>query len=307
MTGEYALTVGVFTGIWVLLAMGLNLVSGYAGQPHLGHAALYGIGAYASALLTTRAGWDPWAAIPAAVLGAGTVGLLLSAVTLRVRDDFLAITTMGINFVVVAVFLYVPFFGGAYGIGGIPPPRLGGVAFGRGAYLGLVLVAILLGVLVDRWILRSWLGAGLVALREDELAAEASGVDTRRFKVVAFGIGSGYAGLAGSLYAHFAGFITPQDFGFAVSITVLCMVVVGGIGTLRGAIAGAVLLAVLPEVFRFLLNYRMLLYGLLLLLTMRYQPQGLLGEGSALTEWMRRRAVGRVPVRRVGEVRRAAP
>jgi branched-chain amino acid transport system permease protein len=307
VTGEYALTVGVFTGIWVLLAMGLNLVSGYAGQPHLGHAALYGIGAYASALLTTRSGLDPWVAIPLSVLLASAIGLALSAVTLRVRDDFLAITTMGVNFVVVAVFLYVPFFGGAYGIGGVPPPRLLGVAFDRRAYFALVLGAVVLGALLDRWILRSWLGAGLVALRDDELAAEASGVDTRRFKVVAFGIGSGYAGLAGALYAHFAGFITPQDFGFPVSITVLCMVVLGGIGTLRGAVTGAVLLSVLPELFRFLLNYRMLLYGLLLVLAMRYQPQGLLGEGSALVGFLRRRAVGRPPVPRAEEVGRAAP
>ncbi len=307
MTSEYALTVGVFTGIWVLLAMGLNLISGYAGQPHLGHAAMYGIGAYASALLTTRSGLDPWIAIPLAVLLASAVGLALSAVTLRVRDDFLAITTMGINFVVVAVFLYVPFFGGAYGIGGIPPPRLLGVTLDRGAYFTLVLGAVVLGAALDRWILRSWLGAGLVALRDDELSAEASGVDTRRFKVVAFGVGSGYAGLAGALYAHFAGFITPQDFGFPVSITVLCMVVLGGIGTLRGAVTGAVLLSVLPEVFRFLLNYRMLLYGLLLVLTMRYQPQGLVGEGSALVGLLRHRAMGRPPVPRAEEAGRAAP
>jgi branched-chain amino acid transport system permease protein len=286
----YAVTVATLVGIYAILTLGLNTITGLAGQISLGHAAFLGVGAYTSAILTVRYGWDVWAGLAAATGVTALFGALVGALAIRVREDFLAITTMGVNFVVVAVFLYFPFFGGALGIGGMPAPTLMGWTLGKPAYLALVGVGVALALAINLWLLRSWAGLALLALREEEDGARAAGVDVRRFKILAFTIGTGLAGLAGGLYAHFMTFISPGDFGFPFSITILCMLVFGGIGTNRGALLGAVVLGVAPEVFRFLADYRMLTYGTLLLLLMRFQPQGLLGEGSLLRRVATRRA-----------------
>ncbi len=289
----YAVTVATLVGISMILTLGLNTITGLAGQISLGHAAFFGVGAYASAILTVTYGWSFWAALPAACVAAGLVGAVVGLVAIRVREDFLAIATMGVNFVAVAVFLYFPFFGGALGFGGMPFPSVGGEPVGKPAFLGLVAAGVALALAVNLWLGRSWAGLALQAVREDETAASASGVDVRKFKVVAFTIGTALAGLAGSFYAHFLGFISAGDFGFPFSITILCMLVLGGIGTNRGALFGAFLLGVAPEIFRPLAEYRFLTYGTLLVLLMRYQPQGLLGEGSVLWRALARRNLER--------------
>ena len=285
----YVYTVATLVGIYCILTLGLNTITGIAGQISLGHAAFLGVGAYASAILTTRYGWDFWPALVAAVVAAGSAGALVGAAAIRVREDFLAITTMGVNFVVVAVFLYFPFFGGAFGIGGIPAPRWVGESVGKPGFFLLVVAGVLLALGVNLWLQRSWAGLALLATREDEEAAQVSGVDVRTFKIMAFTIGTALAGLAGSFYAHYLTFISAGDFGFAFSITILCMLVLGGIGTNRGAIAGAVILGALPELSRPLADYRMLGYGALLLVLMRWAPHGLLGDASLLgrTFWRR--------------------
>jgi branched-chain amino acid transport system permease protein len=285
----YVYTVATLVGIYCILTLGLNTITGIAGQISLGHAAFLGIGAYAAAILTTRYGWDFWPALMAAVVAAAGAGALVGAAAIRVREDFLAITTMGVNFVVVAVFLYFPFFGGAFGIGGIPAPRWFGEPLGKPGFFVLVTAGVLLALGVNLWLLRSWAGLALLATRDDEDAAHASGVDVRAFKITAFTIGTALAGLAGSFYAHYLTFISAGDFGFPFSITILCMLVLGGIGTNRGAIAGAVILGVLPELSRPLADYRMLTYGALLLLLMRWAPHGLLGEASPLWRAVSRR------------------
>ncbi|MDR7401280.1 MAG: branched-chain amino acid ABC transporter ATP-binding protein/permease [Armatimonadota bacterium] len=295
--GLYHVTVAIVAAIYAILAIGLNIISGYAGQPTLGHAAFWGIGAYAQALLVTRAGLSFWEALPLSAAVTALIGAGVGAVSIRLREDFLAITTIGINFVVVSIFLYTPFFGGSLGIGGVLPPTLGGATLSKPAYLALVGAVVVALAGLDVWLRRTWLGMGWAALREDEIAAETCGVDTRRFKVVAFVLGTALAGLAGGLYAHFIQFVEYRDFGFPASVAVLSMVVVGGLGTLRGAVAGAVLLTVLPEVFRVVSNYRMLLYGVTLVLVMRYQPSGLLGPGSWLGRVLDRRLAR--PLRRV--------
>ncbi len=295
--GLYHVTVAITAAIYVILAIGLNIIAGYAGQPSLGHAAFWGIGAYAQALLVTRGGLSFWEALPLSALTAGLVGALLGAISIRLREDFLAITTIGINFVVVSVFLYTPFFGGSLGIGGVLPPTLGGTALTKPAYLGLVALVVAGLAVLDIWLRRTWLGVGWTALREDEVTAETCGVDTRRFKIIAFVLGTALAGLAGGLYAHFIQFVEYRDFGFPASVAILSMVAVGGLGTLRGAVVGAVLLTVLPEAFRVVSDYRMLLYGATLVLVMRYQPSGLLGPGSWLGRALDRRLVH--PPRRV--------
>jgi branched-chain amino acid transport system permease protein len=288
MISGYFVTILITLVIYAILAHSLNIITGHAGQISLGHAAFFGIGAYTSALLYTGAGFPFWVSIPLAAIVAGIIGALLGIPCLRVRDDFLAITTMGINFVVEAVFLYIPFFGGAMGIGGINLPKWFGREMSKPEYFLLILIVFILLLLLDRRLGRSWIGLAWASIREDELAAEAMGVDVVRFKVMAFILGSAIAGLAGGFYAHFLTFIMPQNFGFGQSIVILCMVVFGGIGTRWGPVLGAVILGVLPEVSRPIMEYRTFVYGLLLLAMMRFQPGGLLGSESILTKTFRR-------------------
>ena len=288
MISGYFITIFITIVIYAMLAHSLNIITGHAGQISLGHAAFFGIGAYTSAMLYSEAGFPFWISVPMAAAVAGIVGALLGIPCLRVRDDFLAITTMGINFVVEAIFLYIPFFGGAMGIGGINLPKWFGREMTKPEYFVLILVVFLLLLLLDRRMGRSWIGLAWASIREDEEAAGAMGVDVVRFKVLAFILGSAIAGLAGGFYAHFLTFIMPQNFGFGQSIVILSMVVFGGIGSRWGPIVGAVILGILPEVSRPIMEYRILIYGILLLGMMRFQPGGLLGPESILSKLFRR-------------------
>jgi branched-chain amino acid transport system permease protein len=288
MISGYLITILITILIYAMLAHSLNIITGHAGQISLGHAAFFGIGAYTSAMLYTEAGFPFWLSVPLAAVVAGIVGALLGIPCLRVRDDFLAITTMGINFVVEAIFLYIPFFGGAMGIGGINLPKWFGREMTKPEYFFLILIVFAFLLLLDRQLSRSWIGLAWASIREDEQAAGAMGVDVVRFKVLAFILGSAIAGLAGGFYAHFLTFIMPQNFGFGQSIVILCMVVFGGIGTRWGPIVGAVILGILPEISRPIMEYRILVYGILLLGMMRFQPGGLLGPDSILSKTFRR-------------------
>jgi branched-chain amino acid transport system permease protein len=292
MISGYFITIFITIVIYAMLAHSLNIITGHAGQISLGHASFFGIGAYTSAMLYTETGFPFWISVPMAAVTAGIVGALLGIPCLRVRDDFLAITTMGINFVVEAIFLYLPFFGGAMGIGGINLPKWFGREMTKPEYFILILVVFGLLLLLDRRMGRSWIGLAWASIREDEQAAGAMGVDVVRFKVLAFILGSAIAGLAGGFYAHFLTFIMPQNFGFGQSIVILSMVVFGGIGSRWGPIVGAIILGVLPEVSRPIMEYRILIYGILLLGMMRFQPGGLLGPESILPRILRRSVYG---------------
>ncbi len=293
MISGYLITILITILIYAMLAHSLNIITGQAGQISLGHAAFMAIGAYTSAMLYTEAGFSFWISVPLSGLVAGAIGALLAIPCLRVRDDFLAITTMGIGFVAEAVFLYTPFFGGALGIGGIDLPKWFGREMSKPEYFLLIGSVFVVLLLLDHRLGRSWVGLAWASIREDELAAGTLGVDVVRFKVFAFVLGSAIAGLAGGFYAHFITFIMPQNFGFGQSIAILCMVVFGGIGTRWGPILGAAILGILPELFRPIMEYRTLLYGLLLLAMMRFQPGGLLGEESILPALWRRTFLGR--------------
>ncbi len=284
MISGYVITILITLVIYAILAQSLNIITGRAGQISLGHAAFFGIGAYTAAMLHTKAGFPFWMDVPLAALVAGIVGAILGIPCLRVRDDFLAITTMGINFVVEALFLYAPFFGGAMGIGGINLPNWLGREMTKPEYFVLILAILVLLLLLDRKLGHSWIGLAWASIREDEQAAATMGVDIVRFKVLAFILGSAMAGLAGGFYAHFLTFIMPQNFGFGQSIVILCMVVFGGIGTRWGPILGAAVLGVLPEVSRPIMEYRTLIYGVLLVAMIRFQPGGLLGSESVLAK-----------------------
>jgi len=277
----YLITLATIIAINAIVACGLNVIVGFAGQISLGHAAFFGIGAYSAALLATKAGWTFWAALPCVIAMTAFIGLLLGIPSLRVREDFLAITTIGINFIVEAVFNNVEFFGGALGMGGIPRVALFDFKLRGNEFFYLCLAFLIIVIAACWWLTRCWAGLACFALREEEAAAASVGISPVRFKLLAFVIGTAMAGLGGALYAHFMRFISASDFAFPLSVSLLSMVVVGGIGTLWGPVLGAVIIGILPEVFRPIIDYRILVYTTLRLLMIRFQPGGLLGENSA--------------------------
>jgi len=276
-------------GIWMIVALGLNVLSGYAGLFNLGIAMYMGTGAYTSAMLTTGYGFSFWSALPIALGASALMGLLAGLPSLRVREDALAVMSIGLVFVFESLLIYLPYFGGPVGIGKIPMPSIDGEPVGKFTYLLIVYVAVLLVVLSNARLARSWLGLAWESMRDDELAASATGRHTPRFKLYAYCIGATYAGLGGVLYAHFINYITPYDFGFLPSIYVLVMVVFGGLGTIRGPLLGAAFLTAMPELFRFVQDYRNLIYGGLLVFMMFFEPRGLLGKGSLVMRAIRLR------------------
>ena len=280
---------------YALLALSLNIISGYAGQSMMGIAAFYGIGAYAASIMT-NAGMSFWLAVPLATLITAVFGAVMGVIALRLRDDFLAIITIGINFVMVALFNNLKIFGASLGLG-----NQGAYFFGTKMthvhYSVLLFILIVILILLIRKMNNSWFGLALASLRDDEGAARSFGIDVSHHKILAFIIGTSIAGLAGAIFAHRQGIIFSTNFAFTFSITVLSMVVIGGIGTIRGPICGAILLGALPEILRFADNYRMLIYCLLLIVMVRFQPQGLLGEDSVLHKlWKSIRGKGSGPV-----------
>lgn len=275
----YLTVVAVNVGIFVILALSLNIITGYAGQSAMGHAAFFGIGAYLSAIMTCTYGISFWIAMIISFICTGIIGALLGLISIRLKDDFLAITTIGINFVIVAIFQYSPIFGASLGMS-VEKVTFFGMKMNPPAYLVLVLFFIILTCMFINKMNKSWFGLALASIRNDEMAASSFGIDVNKYKVLTFSLGTAIAGLTGAVYAHYMTFIYSSDFAFVVSISIISMVVVGGIGTIKGPIFGAILLGIAPELFRFMADYRMIVYGGLLVLMMRFQPQGLLGDNS---------------------------
>jgi branched-chain amino acid transport system permease protein len=278
--GNYITTVAVNIAVFSLLALSLNIIIGYAGQSMMGHAAFFGVGAYTAAIMTNH-GINFWLSLPIALLVTGALGAVLGMISLRLRDDFLAITTIGINFVMVALFQNLKVFGASLGMP-VKTPNLFGHRMTSTYFLVLLVILIVLVCLLIRKMNNSWFGLALASLRGDEGAAQSFGVNTSHYKVLSFIIGTAIAGLTGAIYAHRMSFIFSSNFAFVISISIISMVVVGGVGTIRGPIVGAILLGAAPEVLRFAEDYRMILYGGVIVLMMRFQPQGLLGEDSFL-------------------------
>lgn len=257
--------------IAVLFALSLNVITGFCGQVSLGHAAFYGAGAYTAAMLTKAGLPLPLALLPAAGV-AGAIGLVVGLAALRVRHDFLAITTMGVTFLFIGIVRKQDALGGEIGISGIPQ-----TAFGRPGLLALAVLCALLFAALTLYVRRSWMGFAFDSIADDEDAARLLGIPVRRFKLWAFVIGTAGAGVAGGLYAHHIRFIGPDSFGFVESVTVLAMVIVGGIGSVWGVALAAAFLSVMPLWFQFVDDYKLLLYGALVFATMRFAPDGLAG------------------------------
>lgn len=283
---DYYLSIATFAALNVILALSLNLISGFCGQVSLGHAAFYGLGAYAAALCSV-AGLPFPVAIAAGVLVAGIFGILVGIAALRVREDFLAIVTMGVGFLFLGVVRKQQWLGAEMGIARIPSPldKWGYALLAIGAAIALVLLSL--------HVRRSWMGRAFRAVAQDEDAARSIGIDVAGYKIAAFFIGTAAAGLAGGIYAHMTQLIVPDAFNFIQSITILAMVVIGGIGSTFGVVAGAVLLTLMPEMFRFINDYKLLVYGTLLLSVMRFSPEGLAGLTRRLAQAAKARAGGR--------------
>lgn len=278
----YGISLVSVIGINVILAVSLNMISGFCGQISLGHAAFYGIGAYAAALTMIATG-SVVVATGAAVLAGAALGLIVGFASLRVRSDFLAVTTIGVNFLFTGFVRKQGWLGGEMGISGIPETGLG-----AGGNTILILGFAALTILLSLYVARSWMGFAFRAVGEDESAAATLGIAPGAFKLAAFGIGTALAGLAGALYAYFTRFITVDAFDFIFSVTLMAMVVIGGIGSTWGVVVAAIGLTLLPEAIRFVNDYRLLIYGGLLVLVMRFLPGGLAGGAAALLARARR-------------------
>jgi branched-chain amino acid transport system permease protein len=279
VTNLYHIQVMIFIGIYTILTLSLNLLNGYVGLLSIGHAAFYGVGAYASAKLVMTVGLP----FPLAMLGAGAVagiiGYLIAKPTLRLSGIYMTLATLGFNMIFFLILQnWMSFTNGPLGIMDIPPPNIFGYEIEtRVQYYYLVFFLVLLTVVSMHRLMTCRFGRALVSIRENELAAEAMGVHTTRYKIQAFVLAAFYAGIAGSFYAHFVKYISPDSFYIYESFILLAMLAFGGQGNLIGPVVGAAVLIIIPEIFRFLQEYRMLVYGGVLITMMLVRRQGLLG------------------------------
>ncbi len=265
---NYVLQIVTMCCINITIVLGLNLICGVTGQLSLGHAAFTSIGAYAVTILMLSYGVSFWMALILAGIIAGLSGFFLGVPILRLRGDYLAIATLGFCEIVRVVFLNLKITRGALGINGIPHHTTPLLAF---------LVAVFAIIFMYN-IENSKVGLALRSIREDEIASEMMGINIARYKMLAFAIGSAFSGLGGALYACQITFISPGDFGFMRSVEQLCMLVLGGMGSIVGVVAGVSILTSIPEILRFASEYRMVMYGIVLVMIMAFRPQGLFGK-----------------------------
>ena len=264
----YYLRIMIFIGINIILALGLNLITGVTGQLSMGHAGFMSLGAYTAAILSVHFAAPFLLAIVAGALMAALFGFLIGIPTLRLEGDYLAMVTIGFAEIVRVFFLNFEPGGKAVGFSGIP----------QSTTFTTVWLIVVVVIFLNSKFFRSRVGRSLYAIRENEIAAEACGVNTTRMKVLAFTVGSLLGGMGGGLYAHYMYYINPQDFGFMKSIEILNMVVLGGMGSIPGTVLGVVILTLAPEVLRVVAEYRLLFYGALLVILMIFRPNGLLGD-----------------------------
>lgn len=275
---RFPLEIVTLAFIYVMLAMGLDIVVGLTGLLALGFIAFYAVGAYTYALLATQFQINFFLALPLGALAAAIVGFLVGLPVLRLKGDYLAIVTLGFGEITrIVLNNWDKVTGGPNGIGGIPRPSLFGIKLASPSIYYWIALAMVVICAAAIWrLVRSKVGRSWEAIREDELAAAACGIPVVRYKLLAFSLGASYAGAAGVFFAGRMTHISPESFSFLESILVLCMVVLGGMGSLAGVVVGAVALIVLPEILRGADLYRMLAFGILLILMMRFRPQGIL-------------------------------
>jgi len=285
VTDQYWLRVVITVGLYVILALGLNVIIGFTGMLDLGFIAFYGIGAYATALLILNFHLSFWLCLIISMILGALVGLLRGLPTLRLSGDYLAIVTLGFGEIMRLTFTnWVDLTRGPMGLPDITPPKMFGLDFafkietGYIYYYFLILLLTLITVLVIEQLRRSRVGRAWMAIREDEVAASVIGVRLATQKSLAYAVGAAFGAMAGSFFAGFNTFVSPNSFSFFESAIVLCMVVIGGIGTIPGAIIGAVLLSTFPELLRFLAEWRYLIFGALMVVVAIFRPMGFMGK-----------------------------
>ncbi len=276
LRNSYYYEVAILVGLNAIVCVGLNLLIGYAGQISLGHAGFFGLGAYASAILTARYGWPAIAAIPAAVTGVAMLGYLVGRPILRLRGHYLAMATLGMGIIIsIVVVTEDRLTGGPDGMQ-VPPLAVAGFALaGERTWYWVIGGFLLVAVWLAQNLVHSPQGRALRALHGSEIGAEVCGIDSARHKVRVFVISAVYAAFAGSLAAHYAGFITPGKVTFFHSIELVTMVVFGGMASTFGAVIGAAVLTTLPQALTLFHEYEMAVFGALMMLTMILMPKGL--------------------------------
>lgn len=281
--GGYLLNILLFVGIHTMLAIGLNLLLGFAGQISLGHAAFFGLGAYLSGILTATYSINPWLAMFMAAVVVGIMAFVIGFPILKLKGHYLAMATLGLGIIIYIAFNEaVDLTGGPSGLSGIPNLSLGHFIFDsdlKNYYLiwTFTLVTMLLSINLAH----SRIGRALRAIHDSEVAARVMGVNARLLKVQIFSLSAVISAIAGSLYAHTMTFISPASFGFNFSVELLTMVVIGGLGSIYGSFLGAALLTLLPEMLRAFQDYDIVIYGLLLILMTMFMPGGLVRCFSA--------------------------
>jgi branched-chain amino acid transport system permease protein len=289
----YFLRIATLCLIYIMLAGSLNLIMGYLGEFSLGHAAFYCIGAYTSALLSTRLGLPFWPCLVVAGAMACLFGFLIGFATLRLSGIFFAFGTLGLGEVIRIMIQNLQFTGGPMGVTGIPKPSLFGLRFNQMAfyYLGLLLASFF--TLIIHQMVHSNTGRAIMSIREDDIAARNLGINVLKYKLITMGVSCFIAGVAGSFFAHFSMFINSGIFDVDETVVMITMVVIGGMGTVVGPVLGAIALTILPEVFRSLADYRELIYGGALILAVLFAPGGLAGIRFS----RRHKNAGTVPMR----------
>jgi len=288
----YDLRILNLIGLNVIVVLGLNLFIGFAGQISLGHAAFFGLGAYGSAVLTTTHGFPPWPTMGLVAVLLAIAALIIGIPTLKLSGHYLAMATLGFNIVIYTIFIqWDRVTGGPSGFPGIPPLTLFGIPIDSDVeFHYLVWVVAIIALALSLNLVRSGVGRGLVAIAQDEIAAAALGVDVQRSKVGVFVLSAVFASIAGSLYAHYSGFVSPDTFSIFASVELVIMAVVGGLGSVWGTLFGVGFITPLPHLLEFFQAYKDIVHGLILVLILMFFPQGFVAGLVDLTKtWLARR------------------
>jgi branched-chain amino acid transport system permease protein len=281
---NYAMRVIIYIGLYIVLALGLNVVMGFTGLLNIGHAAFYAVGAYTTAILMVKYGMSFWLTIPLGMFFGVLLGIILGFPTLRVRDDYLAIVTLGFGQIVYIVANnWMGLTRGPRGIPGIPAPRIGFsdwqiVIESYSAYYYLILLFVFITIYACVRIRDSRVGLAWMAIREDEDVAAVMGINLVFYKTLAFGFSAALGALAGSFFAVFQSFVSPNSFTILESVIIITIPILGGLGSIHGTIIGAIIMIGVPEIFRAASEYRMVMMGAFMVVMMVVKPQGLFGK-----------------------------
>ena len=276
---RYIVSIGVMCGIYVLLSLSMNLITGYLGIVVLGQAAFYGIGAYTAAILSTRLGWGFLPNLLAAALLCALAGIIISSPALRLKGSYLSIVTLGFCEIIRIVELnWIGLTRGPYGITSIPPPALFGFQISsiRGYYYLILAMCCLAAILIAN-LTNSRIGRSFAAIKGDEVAAQSMGINIFRTKLIGFAISAAIAGTAGAFYAQYMSYVDSTTFTADQSFQILGMTILGGLGNIPGSVLGAISMTVLPELLRGVAEYRQIIYGLIIAIMVIVKPEGILG------------------------------